>query len=58
MEVEILVTKWIRVTETGDKEEEDVRAVFWRKVLAVLSRLASRVERIVVVVEGIEFRRE
>ena len=46
----------MRVTEAGDEEEEDVRAAFWKEVLAVLSRLVSRVERIVAVVEGMEFR--
>ena len=58
LEVEILVTKQMRVMKAGDEEEEDIGAVFQREVLAVLSRLASRVERIAVVAEEIEFRRE
>ena len=57
MEVEILVAKWMRVIEAEDAEEEDVGVAFQREVLTVLSRLASRVERIAVVVERMEFRR-
>ena len=56
LEVEILVAKQMRVMEAEDTEEENVRAAFWREVLTVLSRLASRVERIAAVVEGMEFR--
>ena len=58
LEVEIPVAKQMRVTEAGDKKEEDVRVAFWREVLAVLSRLVSRVERIAVVAKGMKFRRE
>ena len=47
----------MRVMEAEDAEEEDVGAAFWREVLTVLSRLASGVERIVAVAEGMEFRR-
>ena len=46
----------MRVTEAEDAEEEDVGAAFQREVLTVLSRLASGVERIAAVAEGIEFR--
>ena len=57
LEVEILVAKWMRVTEAENAEEEDVGAAFWREVLIVLSRLASGVQRIAAVAEGMEFRR-
>jgi hypothetical protein len=56
LEVEIPVAKRMRVTEAEDAEEEDVGAAFRREVLTVLSRLASGVERIAAVAEGMEFR--